>query len=52
MTVSGTQWDVAPRQRFDRLQSVGDDIHATLTFEYAWATPGHTVIGDFWKSKE
>ena len=24
--------------------SVGDHIHATTTFEYARATPGHTII--------
>ena len=41
----GTKKDVAPKQRCDRFQSVGDHIHATPTFEHAWATPGHTVIG-------
>ena len=25
--------------------SVGDHIHATTTFEHAWATLGHVVIG-------
>ena len=35
----------ALKQRYDRLPSVGDHIHATPTFEDAWVTPGHTVIG-------
>ena len=25
--------------------SAGEHIHATSTFEHAWAIPGHTVIG-------
>ena len=25
--------------------SVGDHIHATPTFEHAWVTAGHTIIG-------
>ena len=45
LNVSGTNKDVAPKQRYDRFPSVGDHIHATPTFEHAWATPGHTVIG-------
>ena len=32
--------------------SVGDHIHATTTFEHAWATPGHTATGGSQKSKE
>ena len=28
-----------------RFPSVGDHIYATLTFEHAWATPRHAVIG-------
>ena len=31
----------------DMIDSVGDHIHATTTFEHAWATTGHTVIGGF-----
>ena len=44
INVSGTKRDVAPKQRYERFPSVGDHIHATPTFEHAWATPGHTVI--------
>ena len=29
------------------IDSVGDHIHVTTTFEHAWATTGHTVIGGF-----
>ena len=36
--------DVVPKQRHDRFPSVWDHIHATTTFEYAWPTPGHTII--------
>ena len=36
---------VVPKQRYDRFPSVGDHIHVTSTFEHAWATTGHTVIG-------
>ena len=36
--------DVAPKQRY-RFSSIGDDIHATPTFEYAWATSKHIIIG-------
>ena len=43
-SVSRTNWYVVPKQRYDRLPSVGDHIHASTTFEYAWATPGHTII--------
>ena len=50
--MSGTNTDVAPKQRYGRFPSVGDYIHATATFEHAWATPGHTVIGGSQKSKE
>ena len=39
--VSGTNRDVVRKQRYDRLPSVRDHIHATTTFESAWATPGH-----------
>ena len=45
LNVSGTNKDVAPKQRCDRFPSVGDHIYATPTFEHAWATPEHTVIG-------
>ena len=45
LNVSGTNRDVAPKQRYDRFPSVGDHIHATPTFEHAWATPKYTVIG-------
>ena len=31
-------------KRYDRFPSVGDHIHAATTFEYVWATPGHTII--------
>ena len=37
--------DAARKQRYDRFPSVGDQIHATPTFEHAWATPRHTLIG-------
>ena len=37
--------NVVLKQRFDRLSSGGDQVHATPTFEHAWATAGHTVIG-------
>ena len=50
--VSGTKRDVVPKQRYDRYPSVRYQILASLTFEYAWATPRHTVIGGPWKSKE
>ena len=45
LNVCGTNRDVVPKQRYDRFPSVGDHIHVTPTFEYAWATPGHAVIG-------
>ena len=45
LNVSGTNKDVAPKQRYDRFPSVGDHIYTTPNFEHAWATPGHTVIG-------
>ena len=32
LNVSGTKRDVAPKQKYD-------NIHATSTFEHAWATP-------------
>ena len=44
--VSGTKRNVTPKQRPDKFPAIGDHIHATLTFEYAWATPRYTVIGD------
>ena len=47
LNVSGTNWDVVPKQRYDKFPSVGDHVHATPTFEHAWATLGHTVIGGF-----
>ena len=37
--------DVAPKQRHDRFPFVGDHIHTTPTFEHAWATPRHNVMG-------
>ena len=43
--MSGTKRDVVPKQRYDRFPSAEDHIHATPTFEDAWASPGHTVIG-------
>ena len=36
--------EVVPKERFDRVPSVGDHIHATPTFELVWATPEQTVI--------
>ena len=39
--------DVDLKQRHDRFPSIGDHIHFIPTLEYAWATPGHTVIGSF-----
>ena len=52
LDVSGTNRGVATKQWYDRFPSVGDHIHAIPTFELAWATPWHTVIGDPWKSNE
>ena len=43
LNVSGTNRDAVPKQRYDRFPSAGDHIHAATTFEYAWATPGHTI---------
>ena len=43
--MSGTKRDVVPKQRYDRFPSAEDHIYATSTFEHAWASPGHTVIG-------
>ena len=43
--VSGTNRDVVSKQRHDRFPSVGDHIHAASTSKYAWATPGHTIMG-------
>ena len=37
LNVSGTMRDVAPKQKDDRLPFVGDHIHATPSFEHAWA---------------
>ena len=45
LNISGTKRDVAPKQRPDRFQSIGDHIQVTPTFENTWATPRHTVIG-------
>ena len=45
LNVSGINRDVVPKQRYDRLfPSVGDHIHATPTFEHAWAAPGHCYM--------
>ena len=44
MNVYETKSDVAPKQRHNTLSSFGDHIHATPSFEHAWATPRHTVI--------
>ena len=45
LNVSVTKRDVAPKQRPHRFLSLGDHIHVTPTFEHAWSTPRHTVIG-------
>ena len=45
LNVSGTKRNVAPKQRSDRFPSVEDHIHSTPTFEHAWTTLRHTVIG-------
>ena len=50
LNVSGTNRGVAAKQRYDRLPSVGDHIHAATTFECAWATPEHAIIGVSYKS--
>ena len=50
--VSKTKRDIALKQRYDRFPSVQDHIHSTPTFEHAWATTQHTVIGGSSKSKE
>ena len=52
LSLSGTKRDVAPKQRYDKFPFIGDQIYATPTFEQAWASPGHTVIGGSQKSKE
>ena len=44
LNVSGTNRDVVPKQRYDGFPSVGDHIHATANFEYAWGTPVHNSI--------
>ena len=44
LSVSGTNIDVASKQRYNKFPFVGYQIHATPTFEQAWAIPGHTVI--------
>ena len=43
LNASRTNKDVYPKQRYDR--SCWFHIHATATFEHAWATTRHTVIG-------
>ena len=43
--ISGAKSDIALKHRPDRFPSVGDHFHVTRTFEHAWATPSHTVIG-------
>ena len=43
--VSEPKRDIAPKQRCDRFPSAGNHIHATVTFEHAWATPRHTFVG-------
>ena len=45
LSLSGTKRDVAPKQRYDKFPFIGDQIYATPTFEQAWASSGHTVIG-------
>ena len=47
LNVFGTRRDVAPKQKSDRFPSTGDHIQVTPTFERAWVTPRHTVIGSF-----
>ena len=36
---------VVPKQRYNRFSSLGQNVHVTTTFEYAWATPGRIIIG-------
>ena len=45
LNVSRTKRDIAPKLKPDRFSSVGDNIHDTATFEHAWATLRHTVMG-------
>ena len=52
LNVLGTKRDVAPEQRPDRFPSVGDYIQTTPTFQHAWATPRHNVIGRFLEIQE
>ena len=52
LNVSGTQRDVVSKQRYDKFLSLGDHIHVNHTFEHAWATAGHTVIGGSYKLKD
>ena len=40
-----TKRHLAAKQRYARFPSLGDQIHATPTFQYVWATPRLTVIG-------
>ena len=47
LNVSGTERDVATKQRLGRFPSIGDHIHVTPTVEHTWATPRHAVIGSF-----
>ena len=47
LNVYETKRNAARKERPDRFPSAGDDILATTTFECAWATPKHTVIGGF-----
>ena len=52
LDASGTNRHAAPKQRYDRFPSVGDQIHVTPTFEHAWTNPWHPVIGVSYKFKD
>ena len=45
LNVSGTKRNAVPKQKPDRFSSIRDHIQVTPTFEHAWATPSHAVIG-------
>ena len=44
LNVSRTNRDVVLKQRYDRFSSERDHLHAAAIFEFAWTTPGHTII--------
>ena len=47
LNVSRTKSDVALKERYDRFSFVGDHIHASPIFKYAWTTLGHALTEGF-----